>query len=61
LFYFYINSLFTFGRYIKSGKMAKNPSSPYISNPERLADVIAAIQAMSKYKYYKLDFSSWAD
>jgi hypothetical protein len=41
--------------------MAKNPSSPYISNPERLADVIAAIQAMSKYKYYKLDFSSWAD
>ena len=34
--------------------------SPYIRNDERLADVIAAIQAMGAYKYYKLDFTSWS-
>jgi len=32
--------------------------SPYLKN-QRLADVIAAIQVMSTYKFYKLDFAGW--
>jgi len=35
--------------------------SPYLENDSRLADVIAALQAMATYKYYKLDFSQWAN
>lgn len=35
--------------------------SPYLKDETRLAHVIAAIQAMSIYKYYKLDFPGWAD
>ncbi|WP_432454827.1 N-carbamoyl-L-amino acid amidohydrolase [Agarivorans sp. QJM3NY_29] len=35
--------------------------TPYTENENRLADVIAAIQVMSTYKFYKLDFSGWAD
>jgi len=35
--------------------------SPYLKDDARLADVIAAIQAMSIYKFYKLDFAGWAD
>lgn len=35
--------------------------SPYLANPLRLADVIAAIQAMAIYRRYKLDFAGWAD
>lgn len=35
--------------------------SPYIATHNRLADVIAAIQAMGTYKFYKLDFHEWAD
>jgi len=35
--------------------------SPYLKTENRLADVVAALQAMSTYKYYKLDFSQWAD
>ena len=35
--------------------------SPYLSDDNRLADVIAAIQAMGTYKFYKLDFAGWAD
>jgi hypothetical protein len=38
-----------------------NESSPYLKDDHRLADVIAAIQAMGTYKYYKLDFAAWAD
>jgi hypothetical protein len=34
---------------------------PYLKNPNRLADVIAAIQAMGTYKFYKLTFQDWAD
>jgi len=34
--------------------------NPYTSNANRLADVIAAIQVMATYKFYKLDFSGWA-
>jgi len=36
-------------------------SNPYTDHRNRLADVIAAIQVMGIYKFYKLDFSSWAD
>lgn len=36
-------------------------SSPYTEHNHRLADVIAAIQVMGTYKYYKLDFFRWAD
>ena len=35
--------------------------SPYLANDNRLADVIAAVQAMGTYKFYKLDFAGWAD
>ncbi|NRR92391.1 N-carbamoyl-L-amino acid amidohydrolase [Winogradskyella undariae] len=35
--------------------------SPYLKYDNRLADVIAAIQVMGIYKFYKLDFSQWAD
>jgi hypothetical protein len=35
--------------------------SPYLNNPSRLADVIAAIQAMATYKFYKLSFDTWSD
>jgi hypothetical protein len=35
--------------------------SPYLSDPNRLGDVIAAIQTMGTYKFYKLTFSGWAD
>jgi hypothetical protein len=42
--------------------MAKDKTlSPYLESPKRLSDVIAAIQAMGTYKYYKLDFQGWAD
>jgi hypothetical protein len=37
------------------------PESPYLRDPNRLGDVIAAIQAMATYKFYKLPFSGWAD
>lgn len=35
--------------------------SPYLIDASRLGDVIAAIQVMAVYKFYKLDFASWAD
>ena len=35
--------------------------SPYLKDDKRLADVIAALQAMATYKFYKLDFAKWAD
>ena len=41
--------------------MASNRTSPYLANTNRLPDVIAAIQAMATYKFYKLDFEGWAD
>lgn len=42
--------------------MKKNTQrSPYLGTGNRLADVIAAIQAMSTYKFYKLSFAEWAD
>ncbi len=35
--------------------------SPYLKEPNRLADVLSAIQVMGTYKFYKLDFAGWAD
>lgn len=35
--------------------------SPYLRDPTRLGDVVAAIQAMAVYKFYKLPFVGWAD
>ena len=36
-------------------------SSPYLNGHNRLGDVIAAIQVMGTYKFYKLSFDRWAD
>jgi hypothetical protein len=33
----------------------------YLTEPNRLGDVISAIQAMATYKFYKLSFEDWAD
>lgn len=35
--------------------------SPYLKDDQRLADVIAAVQVMATYKFYKLNFGAWAD
>jgi len=35
--------------------------SAYLNEPGRLGDVIAGIQAMATYKFYKLTFEGWAD
>lgn len=35
--------------------------TPYTDNKGRLADVIAAIQVMGTYKFYKLSFTDWSD
>ncbi|GAB7526787.1 hypothetical protein [Paraburkholderia sp. 2C] len=35
--------------------------SPYLADANRLGDVIAAIQAMATYRFYKLSFAEWAD
>ncbi len=40
--------------------MSNNPDNPYIDNPNRLSDVIAAIQVMGLYKFYTLTFEWWA-
>ncbi len=41
--------------------MSNINENPYTENSNRLADVIAAIQVMATYKFYKLEFSAWAD
>lgn len=41
--------------------MGELTRSPYLEDPNRLADVIAAIQVMGTYKFYKLSFDRWAD
>lgn len=38
----------------------KESNSPYLKSNNRLGDVIAAIQVMGTYGYYKLDFKQWA-
>jgi len=40
---------------------APQSNSPYLRDPQRLGDVVAAIQTMSTYKFYKLSFEDWAD
>ena len=39
----------------------KSAESPYLANRHRLSDVLAAIQTLGTYKFYKLDFAGWAD
>ena len=39
----------------------RSADSAYLENDKRLADVIAAIQTLAIYKFYKLDFAGWAD
>ena len=39
----------------------QNAVSPYLHDHNRLGDVIAAIQVMGTYKFYKLSFDKWAD
>jgi hypothetical protein len=39
----------------------KSKKSPYLAKDGRLGDVIAAIQAMGTYKFYKLEFAEWAE
>lgn len=39
----------------------KTSESPYLTRSQRLADVIAGIQVLATYKFYKLDFAGWAD
>jgi hypothetical protein len=41
--------------------MTNQRPSPYLADAQRLADVVAAIQVMATYKFYKLDFAGWAD
>jgi hypothetical protein len=36
-------------------------STSYLNEPGRLPDVLAAIQSMAAYKFYKLSFEAWAD
>jgi hypothetical protein len=38
-----------------------NRESAYLRNSSRLGDVVAAIQTMGTYKFYKLPFEGWAD
>ena len=41
--------------------MRNEHTSPYLNDPNRLSDVLAAIQATATYKYYKLDLKGWSD
>jgi len=40
--------------------MTINSNSPYLKNEDRLGDVIAAIQVMGSYPFYKLSYENWA-
>ncbi len=41
--------------------MFNSGSSPYVKNSGRLADVIAAIQAMGVYEFHMCEFNIWAE
>jgi hypothetical protein len=43
----------------KKNHMTEKSNSAYLKS-ERLGDVIAAIQVMGKYAFYKLDFAKWS-
>jgi len=45
----------------QSVKTLESPDSPYLKNTNRLGDVIAAIQVMATYRYYKMPHDGWAD
>ena len=45
----------------ETGATSQGAISPYLNNHNRLGDVIAAIQVMGTYKFYKLSFDDWAD
>jgi len=46
---------------MKFWSWAKTTESPYLKDTNRLGDVIAAIQVMATYRYYKLPHDGWAD
>ena len=39
----------------------RNPESPYVSRPHRLADVIAAVQVMGTYRFSARSVEAWAE
>ena len=41
--------------------MLKRKISPYLKPDDRLVNVIATIQAMGTYRYYKRNIEDWAD
>ena len=41
--------------------MSNFKESPYIVNEDRLAKVLAAIQTLGTYRFYKRSFEEWAD
>lgn len=45
---------------LRNMTMTNVSNSPYLKNCNRLGDVIAAIQVMGKYGFYKLTFDKWA-
>jgi hypothetical protein len=42
-------------------RSTRAPRSPYLTESNRLGDVIAAIQVMATYKFYKTSFEDWSD
>jgi len=38
----------------------KENESPYLNDNNRLSDIIAAIQVMATYRFYKLDIKEWS-
>lgn len=41
--------------------IGRDDQSPYVKDERRLAEVIAAIQTLGTYRFYKMDFKGWAD
>lgn len=46
---------------LRNRRAARKALSPYLADSTRLGDVVAAIQAMATYKFYKLSFADWSD
>lgn len=47
--------------YVEDSSLKTTRKSPYTATPGRLADVIAAIQAMGVYKFHMRPFGEWAE